>query len=58
VPRNDVRYLRRNALVALGNCGGPEHRAAAAAYLDDPDPMLREHAAWAVARLDERYAGR
>src|SRR5918911_657775 len=26
VPRNDARYLRRNALVALGNVGGPAHR--------------------------------
>src|SRR5439155_5267207 len=24
-PKNDPRYLRRNALVALGNTGGPEH---------------------------------
>jgi epoxyqueuosine reductase len=56
VPRNDGRLLQRNALVALGNAGGPEHRAAAAAYLDDPDPLLREHAAWAVRRLDERHA--
>ena len=54
VPRNDPRYLRRNALVALGNTGGPEHRAAVGAYLDDPDPMLREHAAWALARIEER----
>ena len=54
VPRNDPRYLRRNALVALGNTGGPEHRAAVAAYADDPDPMLREHARWALARIDER----
>jgi epoxyqueuosine reductase len=58
VPRNDARYLRRNALVALGNSGAPEHRSAAAAYLDHPDPMLREHAAWAVARLDERHGER
>ena len=41
--------------MALGNSGGPEHRAAAAACLDDPDPLLREHAAWAVARIDERH---
>jgi epoxyqueuosine reductase len=54
VPRNDGRVLQRNALVALGNTGGPEHRAAAAAFLDDPDPALREHAAWAVRRIDER----
>src|SRR5215203_3063938 len=39
VPRNDPRYLRRNALVALGNSGRPE---------------LRGHAEWALARLEER----
>jgi len=54
VPRNDPRYLRRNALVALGNTGGPEHRDAVASYTNDPDPMLREHARWALARIDER----
>jgi epoxyqueuosine reductase len=54
VPRNDPRYLRRNALVALGNTGGPEQRSAVEAYLDDPDPLLREHAEWALARMDER----
>ena len=54
VPKNDPRYLRRNALVALGNTGGPEHRAAAASYADDADAMLREHAEWALVRIDER----
>ncbi len=57
VPRNDARFLRRNALVALGNSGGPEHRAAVEAYLDDPDPLLRQHAEWALTRLDERHPG-
>jgi epoxyqueuosine reductase len=55
VPRNDARYLRRNALVALGNVGGSEHRAVAEAFLDDEDELLREHAEWAVARLEERH---
>ena len=27
VPRNDGRYLQRNAIVALGNSGTPEHLA-------------------------------
>jgi epoxyqueuosine reductase len=54
VPRNDGRWLRRNALVAAGNVGGAEERDAVAAYLDDEDELLREHAAWAVARLEER----
>src|SRR6266704_920972 len=47
VPRNDSRYLRRNALVALGNVGEPEHRAALEPYAEGDDDLLREHAAWA-----------
>ncbi len=54
VPRNDARWLRRNALVALGNTGGEEHRAAVAPYLDSDDHVLREHAEWALARMDAR----
>jgi epoxyqueuosine reductase len=54
VPKKDPRYLRRNALVALGNTGGPEHRPALEAYAADPDPLLREHAEWALDRLDRR----
>ena len=54
VPRNDPRWLRRNALVAAGNVGGVEERAAVEPYLEDDDPMLREHAAWALARMEER----
>jgi epoxyqueuosine reductase len=54
VPRNDPRYLRRNALVALGNSGGPEHRALLADYAEDDDELLRDHASWALRRLEER----
>ncbi|HET7044620.1 MAG TPA: tRNA epoxyqueuosine(34) reductase QueG [Gaiellaceae bacterium] len=57
VPRRNPRYLRRNALVALGCSGGPEHAAAIERYLDDDDELLREHAAWALARLRERHFG-
>ncbi len=57
VPRRDPRYLKRNALVALGNSGGPEHAAAVEPFLADDDPLLREHAAWALARLRERHPG-
>ncbi len=52
VPRNDGRYLRRNALVAAGNVGGERERQAVERYVDDPDELLREHARWALARLD------
>jgi epoxyqueuosine reductase len=54
VPANDGRYLRRNALVAAGNTGGPEHRPLLQRYAADADPLLREHARWALERLEER----
>jgi epoxyqueuosine reductase len=54
VPRNDPRYLRRNALVALGNVGRPEDAALAESYAADGDPLLREHASWALGRLEGR----
>ena len=50
VPRNDPRYLRRNALVALGNTGGDPELARP--YAEGDDPLLREHAEWALARLE------
>ena len=54
VPRNDPRWLRRNALVAAGNVGGAAERAAVAPYAEGEDPLLREHAEWALAQIDER----
>jgi epoxyqueuosine reductase len=52
-PRKDPRYLRRNALVALGNSGDPELRPVAEAYASGDDSLLREHAEWALSQLDE-----
>jgi epoxyqueuosine reductase len=51
-PRNDPRYLRRNALVAAGNSGDPRLADVVRRYADDSDPMLREHAEWALERLE------
>ena len=56
VPKNDARYLQRNALVALGNTGAPDDLDLAAPFLDSEDELLREHARWAVARVKERAA--
>ncbi|HEY6149901.1 MAG TPA: tRNA epoxyqueuosine(34) reductase QueG, partial [Gaiellaceae bacterium] len=50
VPRNDPRYLRRNALVALGNTGGDE--SVARRHAEGDDELLREHAEWALARME------
>jgi epoxyqueuosine reductase len=52
VPRNDPRWLRRNALVAAGNVGDDELVPSVAGYLDDDDPMLRETAEWALGRIE------
>ena len=57
VPRNDPRWLRRNALVAAGNIGGMELEPALERFADDDDPMLGETAEWALAR-DARAGGR
>lgn len=57
VPRRQARYLRRNALVALGNSGGPGAVAVAAGYLGHPDWLLRLHAAWALGALGGPLAG-
>ena len=54
VPRNDPRWLRRNALVALGNTGGPGHVEVLERHAADDDELIAEHAAWALARVLER----
>ncbi len=56
VPHNDPRYLRRNALVAAGNGGGETEREAVERHAEGDDELLREHAIWALGRLDERGA--
>ena len=54
IPRRDVRYVRRNALVVLGNVGDGRDPAVAAVlsrYLASEDELLREHAEWAARQL-------
>jgi epoxyqueuosine reductase len=54
VPRNDPRWLRRNALVAAGNVGGPDEVPFVDAWAGSDDEMLAETARWARGRLAER----
>jgi epoxyqueuosine reductase len=58
VPRNDPRYLRRNALIALGNTGTPEDIALAEPFLEDDDELLREQAEWTVSQIEGRHGDR
>lgn len=54
IPRRQPRYLRRNALVALGNVGEPSSprvRSAVNNALADPDELVRAHAVWCARRL-------
>ncbi len=54
IPRREARYIRRNALIVLGNVADADEddvRAALETFLSDPDPMLRAHAVWAAKRL-------
>jgi epoxyqueuosine reductase len=54
IANRDPRYLRRNALVALGNVGDgtdPDTAAVLARYAGGDDEMLAEHAHWAAGSL-------
>ena len=54
IPQREPRYVRRNALVALGNSGrgaDPDVVETVVRYLAHSDLMLVRHAEWAAARL-------
>ncbi len=46
------RGLLRNAALVLGNAGDPAALPALRRALDDPEPLVREAAAWAIARIE------
>jgi epoxyqueuosine reductase len=50
--RAKLRGLKRNAAVVLGNVGTVEDIAALEAALEHDEPLVREHAAWALTMLD------
>lgn len=54
IPGREPRYVRRNALVVLGNTADPGDPAVVATLqraLAAADPIVRAHAVWAAARL-------
>jgi epoxyqueuosine reductase len=49
--RAKLRGLKRNAAVTLGNVGTSDDLSVLRSALDDPEPLVREHAAWAIERI-------
>jgi epoxyqueuosine reductase len=50
--RTKRRGLLRNVAVALGNSGDPAAVPALIQALADPEPLVREHVAWALGQLN------
>ncbi|MDB4947828.1 MAG: queG [Gemmatimonadetes bacterium] len=51
INRTKRRRLPRNVAVALGNWGSPKAVPALTVALNDDDPLVRGHAAWALGRI-------
>jgi epoxyqueuosine reductase len=52
--RTKRRGLLRNVCVALGNSAGPEALPTLAQAANEAEPLIAEHAAWAIARIQSR----
>ena len=51
-----LRRLKRNVAVVLGNAGTADDADVLTRVSEDDEPLVREHAAWALARLGDRDA--
>ncbi len=49
------RFLR-NVCIALGNTGTADDLPALQSTKDDPDPLIAEHALWAIEQIEKRAA--
>ncbi len=51
-PVTRARYsgFLRNVAIAMGNCGLPQFRAPLEKLAESPDPVVAEHAGWALRR--------
>ena len=55
IARTKRRGLLRNVCVALGNVGDAKAVPALRKAGMDPEPLIAEHAAWAIARIEGRH---
>lgn len=58
IKRIKRRGLLRNVCVALGNVGDEADLPALRRAAADPEPLIAEHAVWAISRIEERDASR
>jgi epoxyqueuosine reductase len=54
IRRTKRRGLLRNVCVALGNCGDKATLPALERAATDPEPLVAEHARWAITRIQTR----
>jgi len=47
----EKKYFQRNAAIALGNTGDPEHIPVLNRAMHDPEELVRGYAAWALGRI-------
>jgi epoxyqueuosine reductase len=57
IKRIKRRGFLRNVCVALGNVGNSSDLPALERAAADPEPLIAEHAAWAIEQIHERAAG-
>lgn len=57
IKRIKRRGFLRNVCVALGNVGTRDDLPALERALHDPEPLIAEHAAWAIERILSRFPG-
>jgi|APFre7841882590_1041340.scaffolds.fasta_scaffold10261_2 epoxyqueuosine reductase len=53
---NDKKYFQRNAAIALGNTGDPDHISILDRAMENPEALIRGYAAWALGRIGGRKA--
>ena len=56
IKRIKRRGLLRNVCVALGNVGVEQDLPALEKAAADPEPLIAEHAAWAIGQIEKRLA--
>ena len=51
IRKKNRKLWQRNAAIALGNEGNPDSVPALISALEDPEPLVRSHAAWALGKI-------